>query len=1213
MRKFYSLLLVLLFGISTSIQAVNYCATTSWGYCGTNVTGGGNATPTLVTNESQLATALGKGNVVIIITQDITVTNHISSSKSNMTIMALPGKKLISTQQNSSNSGILYLKGNNLILRNLTFVGPGAYDCDGWDNLCFDKATNCWVDHCDFQDGCDGNFDNKGTTDNITISWCRFRYLKEPRAGGSGGADDHRFTNLVGSGSSDKPSDGTYNITWAFCWWDEGCKERMTRCRNCEQHFLNCYWNSSVANYYVGPENAKCYFEGCTFEGKANSSSKIWKSYGGTNSCKFVNCSGNLPSNSGSVSAPSYSYDQMGAAAAKNMVINSSCGAGATLTVTTAGRVYSSCDGATPTLYTVTWNATANGGSCSTTSTQVASGDVIGTLPTATKSGYTFNGWYTAATGGTKISASTVVTGNITYYAQFTESQGGGGESGTGTWWNISDDDFNSLGTITTETVVRNLHLVATEANPLIVEANSKSIDGYNFTHRLKLGGTGNASYRNLWFTVTGNCTVDIYLMSGKSGETRNLNVATGSFGNIAQTLSAGDGTAITKVTYEYTGGATTIYLYSASSGINIYGVKLTYSGGGDAPTPTTYTLTYDENGGSGTMAEQTVNSGGSVTIAANGFTAPAGYTFKEWNSHPHGSGTKYTIGQSVTLTANLTIYAVWQPNTYTVTLNAAGGTGGTTSVTATYDAAMPNITIPTRDGYTFLGYFSEQNGGGTQYYDANGSSTNSWTTASGGTLYANWEVGSVTPVGDSDLHFWFFYADDATTNGVSNDATVFSNMVASGSQMAGSITIDGHSYSVTRRTGDNQIFGSFTIPSGKEAIFYALAVSSGGGDRQINLVSGGTTVEELAVAGGSDSYKRLESGTLAAGTYSIEREGSSNVRLAVIVLRIVDAGSTPQPTTYTVTWNANGGTCATATSTIQENEAVGTLPEPTREGYTFDGWWTAAEGGTAVTSATIITADITFFAHWTENQGGGSESVIFHWRWAGDGTSPANGSTLTTISGTMTLQTSDASKSASTESAAYAASVPADLKSLGSKGVKLGANALYFVIEPISTAEGFKRGDTLYICGYNPVKISSTSEHSGDITDSIQTGTSKADYQSNYLILNKNASALYLMRARGTGTGFTGIKVVRPANAPTYYTVTFKDNFGNTLKTEEVESGSAATAPTVPTIDCYTPGDWDVPFNNVTSDLVVTVTYTVDKHTVTLHYEATQGSVTIQ
>ena len=348
--KRFTIILLAAFCSTLSLKAVDYCATSSWGYAGTSVTGGGNATPTLVTNESELATALNKKNSVIIITQDITVTNHISSDKNNLTIMALPGKKLISNKQNASESGILYLKGNNLLLRNLTFVGPGAYDCDGWDNLCLDKATNVWVDHCDFQDGCDGNFDIKSTSDNITVTWCRFRYLKEPRAGGSGGADDHRFSNLVGSGSSDKPSDGTYNITYAFCWWDEGCKQRMTRCRNALIHYLNCYWNSSVADYYVGPENVKSYFEGCTFAGAANTAAKIWRPFNNTtNYCTFVNCTGNLPSNSSTpVAAPTYTYDQLTPATAKNYVIHSTCGAGATLTVTNTADVSSSCDGDDP-------------------------------------------------------------------------------------------------------------------------------------------------------------------------------------------------------------------------------------------------------------------------------------------------------------------------------------------------------------------------------------------------------------------------------------------------------------------------------------------------------------------------------------------------------------------------------------------------------------------------------------------------------------------------------------------------------------------------------------------------------------------------------------------------------------------------------------------------------------------------------------------------
>ena len=898
------LLIASLFWMFSSVSAVTYCASAPWGYAGTSVTGGGSATPTLVKSVSELKAALNKGkNKVIIITQNLTFTSMLSvQDGSNVTLMALPGVKLTSDKQDATNSGILYVKRfSNLIIRNITFVGPGAYDCDGNDLLCFENVTNAWVDHCDFQDGCDGNFDNKNSTDNVTVSWCRFRYLKAPKAGGSGGADDHRFTNLLGSSSSDKPLDGTYNITWAYCWWDEGCKERMVRCRNCELHFLNCYWNSSVANYYVGPENAKCYFEGCTFAGKANSAKNIFKSYGGTNACKFVNCVGNLPSNSGSVNAPSYAYDKLSAADAKSYVTNSSCGAGATLTINTNGEIGSSCDG----------------GSTPTPDPDPQPGP-----------------------------DPTPVTSDLT--------------------WDFSTSDFNALGTITSSTTINGLTIVATSDKAVTIAEGAKTIDGHSFTHVMKTGGSGSAAARSLSFAVTGACTIEVYLISANATTERTLNIYSGSYGGtLLTTLPAA--TTAAKQTYAYSGGATTIHMGSANSGINFYAINLIYSGGDD-PTPIqTYTLSYDENGGSGTMEEQ---SGTSVTVATNSFSAPIGYTFKEWNTNAKGSGTKYTAGQNVTLTEDLTLYAVWSPLSYTITLNAMGGTGGTTSITVTFDAAMPNITIPSRNGYTFKGYFSEQNGAGKQYYDANGSSTNSWITPSDATLYAAWkEQSGDTPATEGDLHFWFFYPADATKNGVTNDDSFFSNMFSSTSSQAGSLTIDGISYAITRRSGDTPKFGEFTIPSGKKGIFYALAISSGGSDRQINLISNETKIE-LTVPGGSDSYKRIESEELPAGSYSIEREGSGNVRLGVVVVKTIDDGGEvpPTPLIYTVTWDANGGVCATASSSVQENTAVGELPEASREGYTFDGWFSAAEEGEQISAETIIVSDTIFYAHYTEN-----------------------------------------------------------------------------------------------------------------------------------------------------------------------------------------------------------------------------------------------------
>ena len=71
---------------------------------------------------------------------------------------------------------------------------------------------------------------------------------------------------------------------------------------------------------------------------------------------------------------------------------------------------------------------------------------------------------------------------------------------------------------------------------------------------------------------------------------------------------------------------------------------------------------------------------------------------------------------------------------------------------------------------------------------------------------------------------------------------------------------------------------------------------------------------------------------------------------------------------TYTVTFDANGGTCATKTRKVVQGEAVGELPEATRAGYKLAGWFTAKTGGSQVTAATVVTKAATYYARWTEH-----------------------------------------------------------------------------------------------------------------------------------------------------------------------------------------------------------------------------------------------------
>ena len=69
---------------------------------------------------------------------------------------------------------------------------------------------------------------------------------------------------------------------------------------------------------------------------------------------------------------------------------------------------------------------------------------------------------------------------------------------------------------------------------------------------------------------------------------------------------------------------------------------------------------------------------------------------------------------------------------------------------------------------------------------------------------------------------------------------------------------------------------------------------------------------------------------------------------------------------TYTLTFNANGGSVSQTSKTANCGQAIGTLPTPTRDYYTFNGWYTAATGGTKVTSATVFHSATTLYAQWT-------------------------------------------------------------------------------------------------------------------------------------------------------------------------------------------------------------------------------------------------------
>lgn len=78
------------------------------------------------------------------------------------------------------------------------------------------------------------------------------------------------------------------------------------------------------------------------------------------------------------------------------------------------------------------------------------------------------------------------------------------------------------------------------------------------------------------------------------------------------------------------------------------------------------------------------------------------------------------------------------------------------------------------------------------------------------------------------------------------------------------------------------------------------------------------------------------------------------------------DGDDDGQPSEFTITFHANGGTVSPSSGTTKDGKLT-TLPTPTRDGYTFDGWFTADSGGAQVTTSTVFEAAGTIYAHWTQ------------------------------------------------------------------------------------------------------------------------------------------------------------------------------------------------------------------------------------------------------
>lgn len=191
---------------------------------------------------------------------------------------------------------------------------------------------------------------------------------------------------------------------------------------------------------------------------------------------------------------------------------------------------------------------------------------------------------------------------------------------------------------------------------------------------------------------------------------------------------------------YTRGGAAVKRYLYAKLTDVDRVGGTMYASTTVTIPAIPSYTVTYNANGGSNAPSKQTKWYDASLTLTSSK-PKRTGYTFLGWSTSASGE-VEYASNASYTANADVTLYAVWRVNTYTISYNANGGSGAPPSQTKTHGTDLTLSSVkPTRTNYTFKGWAISASATKAAY--AAGSKYSGNATA---TLYAVWELTYTKP-----------------------------------------------------------------------------------------------------------------------------------------------------------------------------------------------------------------------------------------------------------------------------------------------------------------------------------------------------------------------------------------------------------------------------------------------------------------------------------
>ena len=599
--------------------------------------------------------------------------------------------------------------------------------------------------------------------------------------------------------------------------------------------------------------------------------------------------------------------------------------------------------------HTVSYDVNEGEGTPDPTTETVSDGETIAAAPTGiSRPGHTLNtAWNTQADGTGESflfgDEGTAVTEDITLYAQWSNQQ-----------HTVSYHANGGDGTPNPATQELN-------HNDIIATAPTVSKNGYtlNAQWNTQADGKGESfSFGSGGTPVTAN--MDLYAQWTKQHTVSyDVNEGEGTPDPITQTVSDGETIAAAPTGISRPGYTLNTAWNTKADGT---GNSFLFGYGGTAVTEdiTLYaqwsnqqhTVSYHANGGDGTPnpATQEINHNDIIatapTVSRNGYTLNA-----QWNTQADGKGESFSFGSGGTpVTANMDLYAQWTINQYTVSYNFNRGDGTVPATeTVNYKGTAPKPSDPTRSGHAFTGWFDAASGGSVYNFGTEVTADID--------LYAQWTINQYT------VSYNFNRGDGTVpateTVNYKGTAPKPSDPTRTGYTFAGwfDAASGGSVYNFgTEVTADIDLYAQWTIK--QYSVSYNLNGASGTAPATEAVDHGGTFTKPA---------DPTRSGYVFTGWFDTDT-GGNEYNFGTAVTSDITLYAQWTIITYTVSYNFNrGDSTEPSTETVEHGgTATGPTTEPTRIGYTFDGWYTAETGGDAFDFETAVIAAIKLYAQWT-------------------------------------------------------------------------------------------------------------------------------------------------------------------------------------------------------------------------------------------------------